>query len=143
MDRLDQTEGELARLTQEKERLLKDLKEQSGRLYEVRREVADRLSQAINDELSDLDMKNAYFAVDVDMREIADSHIPIDPQHIRFSIAPNPGEPAMPLVSIISGGEASRVLLAIKTVLATLDGVPTLIFDEIETGVSGKPSQKQ
>ncbi|HZK28656.1 MAG TPA: DNA repair protein RecN [Clostridia bacterium] len=138
LERLDQTQAELARLTQEKEELLTELKEHSDRLYEVRREAADRLSLAINGELTDLDMKNAYFSVDIDRREITDKHIPLDPHSIRFSIAPNPGEPAMPLVSIISGGEASRVLLAIKTVLSSLDGVPTLIFDEIDTGISGK-----
>jgi len=57
-------------------------------------------------------------------------------------IAPNPGEPELPLVSIISGGEASRVLLAVKTVLAGLDQVSTIIFDEIDTGISGQTTTR-
>lgn len=142
LDRLDRTEEELGRLTAEKGRLLEELEEKAGGLFDLRRQAADRLEKAINQELSDLDMKNAAFEVEIESLVISAKGVPHDPQHVRFMIAPNPGEPSMPLVSIVSGGEASRVLLAVKTVLAGLDKVSTLIFDEIDTGISGSTTTR-
>ncbi len=142
LDRLDRTEEELGRLTAEKGRLLEELEEKAGGLFDLRRQAAARLEKAINQELSDLDMKNAAFEVEIESLVISAKGVPHDPQHVRFMIAPNPGEPSMPLVSIVSGGEASRVLLAVKTVLAGLDKVSTLIFDEIDTGISGSTTTR-
>jgi DNA repair protein RecN (Recombination protein N) len=61
--------------------------------------------------------------------------------HVQFLIAPNPGEPFKPLTKIASGGETSRLMLALKTILAAADATPTLIFDEIDAGISGKSGQ--
>lgn len=138
LDRLDRTEEELAQLTKKKDDLIRALRKAAGRLSDARTGAAVKLSGKINEELRDLNMKNAHFDVVIDAAKIDDEHVPSDPQQIRFTIAPNPGEPSMPLISIVSGGEASRVLLAVKTVLASIDGVSTLIFDEIDTGISGK-----
>ena len=140
--RLDATEEELASLSQEKDDRLQELVKLSQALYDHRRQAADQLEEAINDQLADLDMKQASFKVEIEPRPVSRDHLPQDPQSIRFMIAPNPGEPSMPLVSIVSGGEASRVLLAIKTVLAGLDQVSTLIFDEIDTGISGQTTTR-
>lgn len=140
--RLDATEEELASLSKEKDDRLQELMNLSQVLYDQRRQAADQLEEAINDQLADLDMTQASFKVEIESRPISRDHLPQDPQSIRFMIAPNPGEPSMPLVSIVSGGEASRVLLAIKTVLAGLDQVSTLIFDEIDTGISGQTTTR-
>lgn len=140
--RLENTEGELLRLKNEKEELTVKLKELQDEFRNVREEKKKELEAAINRELSDLDMKNASFTVEITDKDLEGKAIPQDPQDIRFLIAPNPGEPSMPLVSIISGGEASRVLLAIKAVLAGLDDISTIIFDEIDTGISGSTTTK-
>lgn len=125
-----------------REELLDALREKASCLFEMRQKAGGQLSQAINGELADLDMKNAAFAVEVSDKPVTSDHVPVDPHRVRFTIAPNPGEPAMPLVSIVSGGEASRVLLAIKTILSGLDQVATMIFDEIDTGISGSTTTR-
>lgn len=136
--RLEETEEELSRLTEKKHDLISSIHRVAERLYKLRAKAALSIADRINDELADLNMKNAFFSVSIDKHELNDSQIPVDPHSVSFMIAPNPGEPSMPLISIVSGGEASRVLLAIKTVLASLDNVSTLIFDEIDTGISGQ-----
>jgi len=138
LDRLDRTEEELVRLLDRKDDLLVALRQSADKLLGVRQAAAAELSESINGELQDLNMKNASFVVSVEEMSIDDDYVPTDPHAVRFKIAPNPGEPSMPLISIVSGGEASRVLLAIKTILASVDNVSTLIFDEIDTGISGK-----
>ena len=140
--RLDETEEELQRLSLEREQLLATMRALSEELHITRREAAGRLEREINRELADLDMKNARFKIAIEDKTIEADDVPVDPQLVRFTIAPNPGEPDMPLVSIISGGEASRVLLAIKTVLAGLDHISTIIFDEIDTGISGQTTTR-
>ncbi|HPX92955.1 MAG TPA: DNA repair protein RecN [Bacillota bacterium] len=142
LERLDATEEELARLSADKEALLEKMRSQSSALYELRRKAGDHLEKAINRELADLDMKNAQFAVEIEAKAVESGSLAADPHQIRFTIAPNPGEPSMPLVSIVSGGEASRVLLAVKTVLAGLDDISTIIFDEIDTGISGQTTSR-
>ena len=108
------------------------------RLSDFRREAAVRLESHITRELGDLGMKGIRFAVHFD-------HLQEDPDHatrfgldkIEFLISANPGEPLKPLARIASGGEASRIMLAIKSILAEADRIPVLIFDEIDAGVSG------
>lgn len=142
LERLDATEEELARLTGDRDQLMEKLFLQSSALLDLRQEAGRRLEQEINHQLADLDMQNARFAVEFEEKALDAKSLPSDPHHIRFTIAPNPGEPSMPLVSIVSGGEASRVLLAVKAVLAGLDQVPTIIFDEIDTGISGSTTTR-
>ncbi len=142
LERLDATEEELARLSADKDQLLGQMRSQSSALFGLRQDAGGRLEKEINRELADLDMKNARFAVDIEKKSLDPGDLPADPHHIRFTIAPNPGEPSMPLVSIVSGGEASRVLLAVKTVLAGLDDIATIIFDEIDTGISGSTTTR-
>lgn len=120
-----------------------------------RREAAERLSAAMEEQLSDLNMKRARFSVE--MLQIADEQgVPASvndqPEQyyacdlsgidrVQFLIAPNPGEPFKPLTKIASGGETSRLMLALKTILSSADATPTLIFDEIDAGISGQSGQ--
>jgi len=113
------------------------------------------LAAAMEEQLNDLNMKRARFSVE--MVQVPDENgVPasIEGQteqyyacdttgidRIQFLIAPNPGEPFKPLTKIASGGETSRLMLALKTILAEADETPTLIFDEIDSGISGKSGQ--
>lgn len=104
-------------------------------LSERRKEAAKVLEGAIEAALHELNMEKAKFSVNIENDE---SFYDNGMDKVEFLISTNPGEPLKPLVKIASGGELSRVMLAIKSILADTDGVDTLIFDEIDTGVSGK-----
>ncbi len=103
-----------------------------------RKQKAEIISSKINNELVNLEMPNAKFTVNIDEQS---TFTPNGLDKIEFFICTNIGEEAKPLVKIASGGEMSRIMLAIKTVLASVDEVSTLIFDEIDTGISGKASK--
>ncbi|MBQ9117567.1 MAG: DNA repair protein RecN [Clostridia bacterium] len=111
----------------------------------LRVQAAKRLSEEITAELKYLDMEKAQFSVSVE-KLISEKGLTrfsaTGCDTVEFMIIANPGEPQKPLAKIASGGELSRVMLAIRSVLAECDGSETLIFDEIDTGVSGKTSQK-
>ncbi len=107
-------------------------------LTESRREASVRLSQMIMKELSELDMGRVVFAVDIKPSDFTIN----GGDSIEFLISANPGEDLKPLSKIASGGEMSRIMLAIKSVLSKGDIVDTLIFDEIDTGVSGRAAQR-
>ncbi|HLA98326.1 MAG TPA: DNA repair protein RecN [Anaerolineales bacterium] len=117
-------------------------------LSQQRHSQAEKLSQAIETELDDLQMSRTQFNVDFHMRPDPDG-VPVQNgqrvafdatgfERIEFLIAPNPGEGFKPLVKIASGGETSRLMMALKNVLANADQVPTLIFDEIDQGIGGR-----
>lgn len=113
-----------------------------------RREAAIKLETALETELMDLSMAGAKFKLDFAQRpsdqgvQLSDGRqVAFDAnglEHVEFLVAPNPGEGLKPLVKIASGGETSRLMLAIKNVLAQADKVPTLIFDEIDQGIGGR-----
>lgn len=103
-----------------------------------RREYSKVLSQKINQELAELEMPNATFEISIKATECF-TKTGLD--EIEFMICTNAGEGMKPLAKIASGGEMARIMLAIKHVLADIDEVDTLIFDEIDTGISGKASQ--
>ncbi|CAM5792499.1 MULTISPECIES: DNA repair protein RecN [Brevibacillus] len=142
-DRLQQLEKRLVELAA-------DLAVEALELSMIRRSCADRLAKEIEQQLRELHMERARFAIDV--RQIPDENgVEIEGAKwrvdangidtVEFLISPNPGEPLRPLAKIASGGELSRVMLAIKTILAGTDQVQTLIFDEVDTGVSGRAAQ--
>ena len=124
-------------------------------LSERRRDAAIRLAIAMEEQLDDLNMKRARFSVEIE--QVPDPNgVPASingqPEQcyfcdvtgidrVQFLIAPNPGEPFKPLTKIASGGETSRLMLALKTILAAADATPTLIFDEIDAGLSGRSGQ--
>ena len=118
------------------ERLLKSAEE----LSTILKEKAAKLEKEIVSELADLEMPQARFSVEFTRRpkdRFFSSHGIDD---IRFMFSANPGQELKPLSSIVSGGEASRIMLAVKNILSRCDKTPTLIFDEIDMGVSGKAS---
>ena len=101
--------------------------------------AAKELSLKIEGELHELDMQKAKFEVFLDS---CDEFKPYGRDLVEFKFTANPGQPLAELAKIASGGELSRVMLAIKTVLSNEDGADTLIFDEIDTGVSGNAALK-
>ena len=116
------------------------LNEAAVRLSEGRRRAAKQFAKAVQARLKSLSLAEARLTVEVETIPVTDDSSP--PEHgadrVEFLFTPNPGEPPRPLRKIISGGELSRVTLAVKVVLAGVDGVPTLVFDEIDTGVGGR-----
>ena len=130
------------------ERQLTQLGETGQALSRARHIAAERMGKEIEAELIDLQMPGARFQVEFQsIREAPFAPLPTGGQtgfdgqgieHIEFLIAPNPGEGFKPLVKIASGGETSRLMLALKNVLAQADQVPTLIFDEIDQGIGGR-----
>lgn len=110
----------------------------STNMNEIRNTFAENLSQKINKELKDLEMPNSSFNISIEKQDIYNSN---GFDKVKFIICTNIGEEYKELIKIASGGEMSRIMLAIKTVLSDIDEVPTLIFDEIDTGISGKAAK--
>ena len=109
---------------------------QADKLNEIRNKFAKKLEESINKELKDLEMKNASVFINVQKNQSNEFNCNgLD--HVEFLIKTNIGEDAKPLYKIASGGEMSRIMLGIKNVLSNVDNVPVLIFDEIDTGISG------
>ena len=128
------------KLKKELEDLTTKMSEKCSVLSKMRSKYSKVLNEKINKELKDLEMKNASFHVDIKYDESGNfNQNGLD--DIEFLIATNVGDEAKPLIKIASGGEISRIMLAIKTVLADTDEVPILIFDEIDTGISGKAAK--
>ncbi len=136
-DKMERLQGGEERAEQIAE-ALRDLEERAqelaGELSRLRREGARRFEQAVAQELNELAMPRARFEVKLTPKPLESDGA----DAIEFLIAPNPGEPPRPLSRIASGGELSRVMLAIKSVLAGVEDVPTLVFDEIDIGIGGR-----
>ncbi len=137
----------IAELEAEEEQLLRQIGRLGADLSARRREAGERLSASIEAELQELSMAHARFGVDLEWHEAADGayvegrRLAFDLtglDRVEFLVSPNIGEPLKPLVRIASGGETSRLMLALKAVLAQADRTPTLIFDEIDAGIGGR-----
>ncbi len=111
----------------------------ASRLTSARKRAAERLERRMEEELSDLNMANTAFRVALQPSERG--FTPTGCDRVEFQIAPNPGEPLRPLAKIASGGELSRLMLALKTIFIDVDPIDTVVFDEIDTGVSGRAAQ--
>ena len=128
------------KLKKEKELIKEEMLELCNNMHLIRKEFAKILSEQINNELKDLEMSNAKLRVNVE--KIEDDKFNINGlDKVEFMICTNKGEEEKELSKIASGGEMSRIMLAIKTVLADVDNVATLVFDEIDTGISGKAAK--
>lgn len=136
-----------AELEAQEKILLTNLGVLGAELSRARRSAADELARGIETELTDLKMAGAKFSVDQTWREdpegafVGERRVAFDStglDGIEFLVAPNPGEGLKPLVKVASGGETSRLMLAMKSVLARADRTPTLIFDEIDQGIGGR-----
>lgn len=115
-----------------------DLKEACGELSILRKASAERLAEQICKQLADLGMGKTRFEVRVEPEA---KPLSTGMDRVEFMISPNPGEPLRPLAAIASGGEISRIMLALKAIAMDCDGVDSMIFDEIDTGVSGRMAQ--
>ena len=127
------SEQELLKLEKEAEKLRAETEQIGGNLSDIRKETANVLTKKIQSELSELGMKNAKFSVDFQKKSLSSNGV----DEVEFLISANLGEPLKPLAKVISGGEMSRFMLAIKVILADIDEINTMVFDEIDTGISG------
>jgi DNA repair protein RecN (Recombination protein N) len=143
-----ETEAELERL-KNSETLARQLEEElrgvedeltaaSLELRKMRRELAAGLEKMVESALKELALPSARFSIDIRERQ---SFSPRGMDQVEFLFSANPGEEVKPLAKIISGGEMSRVMLALKTILASEDRIPTLIFDEVDAGIGGATIQ--
>ncbi len=110
----------------------------AGRLSSAREKTAAALTGQITGELKELSMPHVTFAVRLSQKAVPTGQ---GVDEVEFLISPNQGEPLKPLAKIVSGGEVARIMLAFKTILAKVDAIPTLIFDEVDAGIGGQALQ--
>jgi DNA repair protein RecN (Recombination protein N) len=110
----------------------------AGSLSDKRKNAAQKMEALIRTELKDLAFSNAEFMIDI-KKEAISAH---GMDRVEFLFSANPGEPPKPLLKIASGGELSRVMLALKSILADFDSIPVLIFDEVDAGIGGKTAER-
>jgi DNA repair protein RecN (Recombination protein N) len=139
LDRLENHEGRIAELEKELQSLLKQLKAAAERLTDRRKAAASKLSVELTEHLKDLQMEKTRF--EVGLGSAGERYTKDGADTAEFLISANPGEPLRSLHKIASGGELSRIMLALKSIFADVDRVPVLIFDEVDTGVSGRAAQ--
>lgn len=148
LDGITHAEERISTLEQSSEKLLSSLANLNNELTSRRKSAAESLAKSIEVELTDLRMSGARFEVDFNTIDDPEG-IPLEngprvafdltgSDKVEFLVAPNPGEGLKSLAKIASGGETSRLMLALKNVLARADSIPTLIFDEIDQGIGGR-----
>jgi DNA repair protein RecN (Recombination protein N) len=129
-ERLDSLDAEL----KEKEDMLLNT---AISLSEKRKKVANMIEELVKKELKELAFSNAEFRIDMRQESITSTGF----DRVEFTFSANPGEPPKPLTKIASGGELSRVMLALKNILADVDNLPVLIFDEVDAGIGGRTAE--
>lgn len=134
IDKIENLEEKNKELKTELTKVTVELEKRAIELHETRQKYGIEIETKINSELADLEMPNAKFKVNIENTNFNKDGT----DEIEFLITTNKGEDFKPLIKTASGGEMSRIMLAIKTVLSDVDEVPILIFDEIDTGISGK-----
>lgn len=147
LDALENADERIAELNKQLDACRSELMVLAEALHNKREEAAKDLAVAVVDSLKELDMKNVRFTVDViDAREEFEGEFDAFTENgfdtVQLMLSANKGETLRPLARCASGGEMARIMLALRTACADKDGVPTLIFDEADTGVSGKTSRK-
>lgn len=138
IENLEEYTNKLKKDLEDVENKMKDL---SLKMHNIREEVGEELAKQIQNELVDLEMKSTKFRVNIEY-DINNSFNENGQDKIEFLIMTNLGDEFKPLTKIASGGEMSRIMLAIKKVLADVDEIETLVFDEIDTGISGVAGNK-
>jgi DNA repair protein RecN (Recombination protein N) len=136
-ERLENRDEKLRELEAKEQTLLEELKVKAEKLGSIRRHAAQVLARAIVQELDDLQMNRSVFEVKLETSTLTAN----GSDNAEFLLSTNPGEPPKPLAKIASGGEMSRVMLALKAIFARIDQIPVLVFDEVDTGVSGRAAQ--
>lgn len=135
---LDSSLDEIEKLSARKEELLRTVTNQAKSLYDYREKTAERFAAQVTAELEFLNMSGVVIKVRHEKGKLTSNGM----DSVEFLISANKGEEPKPISKIASGGELSRIMLALKSVIADKDSIPTMIFDEIDTGVSGKAAQK-
>lgn len=135
---LENNDSEINFLTEKREELLHKVTEQAKALYDYREETAEKFVRRVTAELEFLNMSGTVLAVRHEKGKLTVNGM----DTVEFLISANKGEEPKPIAKIASGGELSRIMLALKSVIADRDSIDTMIFDEIDTGVSGKAAQK-
>ncbi len=130
---LEGAQEQVDKLTKQKEQVYAGLISASSELTKQRKKAADTLTLGITTNLEDLQMKGTQFKVQI--TPVAENALGAD--EVLFMISPNPGQPLYPLSKIASGGEMSRFMLALKSIIASCEDIETLVFDEIDAGISG------
>ena len=134
LESLENLDSDLAELAKEEKKALSELERLAKELSAKRTEAAARFDSAVQSAIQRLGMPKAVFTTHIEPQTLGSN----GSEKIEFMLAPNPGEGEKSLQKAVSGGELSRVLLAIKSVMADLDKVPLLIFDEVDSGISGE-----
>ena len=134
LSRLERMDVLREELRVEEQHLRDKLQGAAASLHEARTQAATSLAARVNAELPPIGLPEDAFGIDVRSTEVG----PTGGDYVEFRFAPNPGEPPRPMARIASGGEASRLSLALKVVLASADETPVLIFDEVDAGVGGR-----
>ena len=137
LDELENSEAREEALTTAIAKSEEKLNTTAARLTKARRKASENFASGIARELADLGMAATKFEVSLEPQPMSSKGA----DHVEFLLSPNPGEPLRPLAKIASGGEMSRIMLAMKSVLARTGAVPTMIFDEIDVGVGGRTAQ--
>lgn len=136
INKIENLEQHNNKLKQELKEIKFKMQEKSKEINKIRKKNGIELEKKINSELYDLEMKNAKFSIKIEFSQ-NEQYNKNGLDEVEFLISTNTGEDFKPLTKIASGGEMSRIMLAIKNVLANVDIVPILVFDEIDTGISG------
>ncbi len=139
LEQLSRQEDLLREYQKSLDREEQNYRKDAAELSLTRHKVASWLEQAVTEELADLQMPDTHFRVEFGARDKVSK---LGRDVAEFAFSPNQGEPLKPLAKTASGGELSRVILALKTILAKIDPVPTLIFDEVDSGVGGEAVRK-
>lgn len=137
-EELINSEAIIEELNYKKEIIIKELKEKAYEIHSLREEFANILQVKIKEELNYIGLEKSTFRVSVELKEEFNEN---GLDKVQFLISTNPGEPLKPLEKVVSGGELSRIMLALKTVFVNKDKIPSVIFDEIDTGISGRIAQ--
>ncbi len=138
LESIEFSDEDIQKLSEEKDKLLHEVTEKAKKLSEHRTKCAEKFTAQVISELEFLDMPNVVIKVKQQKGKLTVNGM----DSIEFLISANKGEDPKPIAKIASGGELSRIMLALKSVIAEKDSIPTMIFDEIDTGVSGRAAQK-
>ena len=143
-ENIEKSDERLAELKEQLAKEMASLAASAEALSCARREAGKALEKRLAEELSAIDMPKVRLAIDISEKRDAEGvqYTQFGKDNVEFLISANPGESLKPLAKIASGGELSRIMLAIKSVLSQIESADTMIFDEIDTGVSGRAAQK-
>ncbi|MCA0970138.1 DNA repair protein RecN [Halobacillus litoralis] len=151
IDEIKNKDSHLSKLENQIYEIGQDAVLEAKNIHDLRVQSSEELSKSIHEELQDLYLEKASFAVDIQMKEGKESDPKLDGKHVqllptgidlvKFLITTNPGEPLKEIHKVASGGEMSRIMLALKRIFSRHQGVTSVIFDEVDTGVSGRVAQ--